>query len=154
MRLFGRPVADWPQPALRAQVALLPQRSALFPGTIAENLRLAAPEADDAELRAALEAVALDAVVSRMGGLEARLGEAGSGLSGGEARRLALARVALRRPALALLDEPTEGLDSETAARVLAGLREALGGAAALLASHRAEEQAAADRIVALTAPL
>ena len=67
-------------------------------------------------------------VVARIGGLDAVLGESGAGLSGGESRRLALARAVLRAPDVLLLDEPTEGLDDATARDVLAGLRAALPG--------------------------
>jgi ABC-type transport system involved in cytochrome bd biosynthesis, fused ATPase and permease components len=131
-------------------VTLVGQRSALIQGSVAENLRLAAPEADDAALWAALTAVALDGVIRGKGGLETRLGPRGSGLSGGESRRLVLARAVLRRPQVLLLDEPTEGLDHATAERVLRGIRAALPHAAVLMAAHRIEEQGAADRILHL----
>ncbi|MBD3766266.1 MAG: ATP-binding cassette domain-containing protein, partial [Rhodobacterales bacterium] len=149
--LAGRPLAAWPEPELRAAVTLLPQRSALMAGSFAQALRLAAPDADDADLWAALRAVQLDRVVAARGGLGARLGPGGSGLSGGEARRLTLARAALRRPRLLLLDEPTEGLEAATATAVLQGLRALLPGAALLMAAHRAEETAFADRVLPLT---
>lgn len=147
VRLFGQPLALWPEAELRAAVTLLPQRSVLMRGSIREALDLARPGLDDAEARAALAAVALDAAIDRIGGLAASLGDAGSGLSGGEARRLALARVILRRPRLLLLDEPTEGLDAETARRVLSGVRDFLPEAAILIASHRAAERAFCDRL-------
>ncbi|WP_417278030.1 thiol reductant ABC exporter subunit CydC [Celeribacter sp.] len=135
---------------LPGATTLVGQRASLIQGTIAENLRLAAPEATDAALWAALAATALDKVVAGKGGLDARLGPRGAGLSGGETRRLVLARAILRQPSVLLLDEPTEGLDTATSDRVLAGIRAALPEAAVLIAAHRAEEQGAADRILSL----
>lgn len=131
-------------------IAMVPQRHALVAGTIAENLRLAAPEATDDALWAALEAMQLAKTIHAKGGLDARLGFRGTGLSGGEGRRLVLARAVLCKPKLLLLDEPTEGLDAPIAKRVLQGLRTALPGAAILMAAHRPEEVAFADRIVNL----
>ena len=86
------------------------------------------------------------------GGLEARLGEGGAGLSGGEARRLALARIVLKSPPVWLLDEPTAGLDEALAARVMANLMRKAGGATVIIAAHHAREAAFADRVVRLDA--
>ena len=117
-------------------------------GTVAEALGLAGP-ADEARLWQALQAVQLDAVIRAKGGLTARIGPRGEGLSGGEARRLTLARAVLRAPSILLLDEPTEGLDHATATAVLHGVRQFLPKAAILIAAHRPAETAFADRVIA-----
>lgn len=134
-------------------VAMVPQRHALVAGTIAENLRLAAPTASDSELWSVLDAAQLGETVDAKGGLDLRLGFRGAGLSGGEARRLVIARALLRKPRLLLLDEPTEGLDAGLAIWVLNGIRGVLPDAAILMAAHRAEETAFADRLVPVRAP-
>lgn len=155
--LGGVPVGQWSEAGLRAVLTLLPQRSALMAGTVAEALCLSLPPslpisgpAREAELWDVLRAVRLDAVMMAKGGLSARLGPRGTGLSGGEARRLALARALLRRPQVLLLDEPTEGLDDATARAVLAGIRAFLPQAAILIAAHRAAEIDFADRVICL----
>jgi len=147
----GVSIADWDENALRKAVALLPQRSVLMTGTVAEALRLAAPDSDDATLWQMLDAVQLTDTLDARDGLDTMIGARGEGLSGGEARRLVLARVLLRRPQVLLMDEPTEGLDEATARQVLAGLRRVLPDAAILIAAHRSVETAFADRIISLS---
>jgi len=86
------------------------------------------------------------------GGLQACLGESGAGLSGGESRRLALARVVLKSAPVWLLDEPTAGLDEALAERVMANLMRCAGNATVIIAAHHGREAAFADRIVKLDA--
>ncbi|KUF09401.1 amino acid ABC transporter ATP-binding/permease protein [Pseudoponticoccus marisrubri] len=153
VRIGGQDPAALPLTARTGSIAVVPQRHALIAGTVAENLRLAAPEASEDRLWQVLETVQLADTLRARDGLETRLGFRGTGLSGGEARRLVLARALLRQPRLLLLDEPTEGLDAETARAVMSGLRAACPGAAILLAAHRTEERACADRHVRVTRP-
>ncbi|RLL62702.1 thiol reductant ABC exporter subunit CydC [Paenirhodobacter hankyongi] len=156
IRLLGAPLAAWPEADLRAHLTLVPQRSALIAGSVAENLALALPAGTvlpEAEAWAALEAVALADVLRAREGLATRLGPGGAGLSGGQARRLVLARAALRRADVLLLDEPTEGLDPATAAAMLSGLRAFAPESGFLVVSHRNADAGAATRSVSLTVP-
>jgi len=132
---------------------LLSQRTELFQDSVRDNLLLADPQADDATLWQALETAGLADVIAAMPqGLNSRLGEGGIGLSGGQARRLAFARVLLRQVPLWLLDEPTEGLDQQTANDVLLKLRQILATQenkkTVLIATHVRREAELADRIV------
>ena len=146
--LFGQPLTGLSEHALRARLTYLPQRSALLGGSLFETLALADPDLTEAQAQSALVAMQLDDMARRRGGLHAPLKDNGAGLSGGEQRRLALARALLRRPALLLLDEPTEGLDRDTASVILSQIRQALPHAAIVVAAHRAVEQSWADRTI------
>ncbi|HEY2048005.1 MAG TPA: ATP-binding cassette domain-containing protein [Caulobacteraceae bacterium] len=126
--------------AARAQFAYAPQSPTLLGGTVRENLRLGDPDASDEHMWAALADAALDIRIGGdAAGLDADIGEAGARLSGGERKRLSLARAYLRRSPWLVLDEPTEGLDHATEALVVARLDERLrcSGQGLLLVSHR-----------------
>jgi ATP-binding cassette subfamily C protein CydC len=130
---------------------LLTQRTELFQDNLRDNLRLADPHASDEKLWAVLQAAGLERDVRALStGLDTRLGEGGLGLSGGQSRRLALARLLLRPVPLWLLDEPTEALDATTAHDVLHRLAEQAGPRTLLIATHLRREAALADRLVCM----
>lgn len=127
------------------------QRPYLFHGSIADNLRLADPGASDARLRAVAEAAQVMRFAGQLPqGLDTVIGERGFGLSGGEARRIGLARLLLRDPDLLLLDEPTAFLDPQTEADLLQSLACFTRGRAVLMATHSAAAMRWADDVVRL----
>ncbi|GAB2508998.1 thiol reductant ABC exporter subunit CydC [Pseudoxanthomonas sangjuensis] len=130
--LRGFDPADW-----HARSAWLPQDAPVFAGSVRDNLRLGDPHADDARLWRALQQAKLDAAIRALpDGLDAWIGERGATLSAGQARRLALARALLREAPLLLLDEPTEGLDVDTANELLRDIAAASGTRSVLLVCH------------------
>ncbi|GAA0770791.1 amino acid ABC transporter ATP-binding/permease protein [Brevundimonas olei] len=140
--------------AVRPLFAYAPQQAVLMAGTVRENLRLAAPSADDDQLWAVLEDAGLtDRIRAAPGGLDAPLGENGARLSGGERRRLGLARAYLRPAPWLVLDEPTEGLDAATEARVLDRLAQRLlrTGQGLILVSHRPAPLALCDQTLTVS---
>lgn len=137
IRIDGVPLPDWGEAALRQRVALIGQKPQLLTGSIADNIRLGRPEASDAEVQtAARRACVLEFAEALPQGLATQLGGRGHGLSGGQAQRVALARLFLRDPGLILLDEPTAHLDEGTQARVLDAILEFSAGRTLLLATH------------------
>ncbi|WP_144630414.1 thiol reductant ABC exporter subunit CydD [Bordetella genomosp. 13] len=137
--LDGLALSEWDEAALRSRVALIGQKPYLFQGTIADNIRLARPDASAQDVAdAARRACVMEFAQAMPQGLDTRLASRGRGLSGGQAQRVALARLFLRDPGLILLDEPTAHLDADTQARVLDELLAFSQGRTVLLATHSA----------------
>ncbi|MEV8552431.1 thiol reductant ABC exporter subunit CydD [Streptomyces glaucescens] len=147
--LTGVDLEEW-----RSRIAWVPQRPHLYAGTIAENVRLARPDADDDAVRRALrDAGALEFVEALPQGTDTVLGEDGAGLSAGQRQRLALARAFLADRPVLLLDEPTAALDGATEAEIVAAVRRLAAGRTVLLVVHRPALLDVADRVVRLDAP-
>lgn len=149
LALGDTPLARCTADVLRRQSALAPQSAVLIAGSIGDNLRVARPGITEAEMLAALHTACLDATVAAMpAGLDTPIAEAGGTLSGGERKRLSLARALLAGRPWLLLDEPSEGLDAATEAELVARLRGWLDatGTGLVLVSHRHAPLALADR--------
>jgi ATP-binding cassette subfamily C protein LapB len=135
----GRGAAQYDPSELRAGVGYMPQEPELFTGTLRENLVIGRPHATEAEIETALHLAAMDRFVKDdPEGLDRFIGEKGAQLSGGQRQGLALARLLLRRPKLLFLDEPTNAMDRDMEAEVVARLRELnAAGTGLVLCTHR-----------------
>jgi ABC-type multidrug transport system fused ATPase/permease subunit len=139
--------ADW----VRAHLALVPQDPYLFYGTIAENLRVAKADATEAELVAACRAANIyDHITSLPQGLDTRVGERGTSLSGGQVQRLAIARALLKNAPIIILDEPTSQIDLETEKVIHEALDKLTHNKTVLLIAHRLSTVEKADRIIVM----
>jgi ATP-binding cassette subfamily C protein CydC len=153
VRLGGVDIAALPASALHSRFAWLSQSTHLFDDTIRANLLLARPDADDAALWQALDAARIGEVVRALpDGLDSWVGEGGTQFSGGQGRRLALARTLLSPAPILVLDEPCAGLDAETEQAFLATLNEVAEGRTLLLIAHRLTGVERLDRIWRLSA--
>jgi len=151
IELFGADIRRCRQEAVRRRFAVLEQGTHLFNATVRENLLLADPEATDDALWAALELAGLaDEVRTLPDGLDTWIGEQGLTLSGGQRRRLAIARTALLDRPVLLLDEPTAGLDRVTEAAVLGALDRLARGRTSLTVTHRLVGMERFDRVLVM----
>lgn len=137
--------------SLRERLALVPQDPWILDGTIADNVRYARPDATDDDLRAAGRLALVDEFATRLpDGYDTRVGESGARLSGGQRRRIALARALVREASVLLLDEPTSGLDVRSEALIVDALRTAARGRTVVMVSHRLRLASIADRVLVL----
>ncbi|AUU90155.1 cysteine/glutathione ABC transporter ATP-binding protein/permease CydC [Enterobacteriaceae bacterium ENNIH3] len=147
--LNGVPLTQYGETALRASISMVPQRVHLFSATLRDNLLLAAPQATDEALADVLTRTGLEKLLDDSG-LNAWLGEGGRQLSGGELRRLAIARALLHDAPLVLLDEPTEGLDAATESQILELLEEVMQKKTVLMVTHRLRGLSRFDQIIVM----
>ena len=147
--LNGEPLAQLNEATLRQAMSVVPQRVHLFSATLRDNLLLASPNASDARLAEMLERVGLAKLLDDSG-LNSWLGEGGRQLSGGELRRLAIARALLHDAPLMLLDEPTEGLDATTESQILDLLAEVMREKTVLMVTHRLRGLARFNQIIVM----
>ncbi|MGH2390371.1 MAG: ABC transporter ATP-binding protein [Chloroflexota bacterium] len=147
----GVDIREMSQETLRAKMGFVPQKTMLFTGTIADNLRYGNPDADQAALlKAAATAQATEFIASMDGGLESWIAQGGTNVSGGQKQRLAIARALVRRPEIYLFDDSFSALDFRTDARLRAALREETAEATVLIIAQRVATIMDADRIIVL----
>ena len=147
----GVDVRDLEPELLWSRIGLVPQKPYLFSGTVASNLRYADPDASDEDLWKALEvAQARDFVAAMPGGLDARIAQGGTNVSGGQRQRLAIARAVVRKPGIYLFDDSFSALDLATDARLRAALAPVVAKATVLIVAQRVSTIMNADQILVL----
>jgi ATP-binding cassette subfamily B protein len=148
--LDGHDLADLRARELRRAIALVPQQSSVFSGTVAEAIAFGRPASEAAIRQAASLANAAGFIEALSQGYASRIEERGSNFSGGQLQRLAIARAVLGNPAVLLLDEATSALDAEAEEAVQRGLEQAMAGRTVLVIAHRLATVQGADRILVL----
>jgi ATP-binding cassette subfamily C protein CydC len=149
--LAGQELRRYDSDAVRRHVAVVPQRPTLLTGTIRDNLRLAAPQADQARLEAACRTAQIhEFIASQPAGYDTFVGEAGVRLSGGQIRRIAVAQALLKDAPILVLDEPGEDLDAPTEHAMLAAIDAAMAGRSVVVITHRWLPRGMFDQTVVL----
>ena len=151
IRLGGHDIRDIPLHSLRQQVSIVAQDTYLFHGTVLENIRLARPEASDAEVLAAAQAANAHEFIPRLlDGYNTIIGERGQKLSGGQRQRLAIARAILKDAPILILDEATSHVDSGNEAVIQEALERLMRNRTTIVIAHRLSTVAGADQIIVL----
>nr|WP_282555879.1 MULTISPECIES: cysteine/glutathione ABC transporter ATP-binding protein/permease CydC [Providencia] len=145
--LNGTPINEFSEKSLRNMMSVVPQRVHVFSDTLRNNLLLANEQATDTELSEVLQQVGLGNLLENELKLNAWMGEGGRQLSGGEQRRLGIARALLHNTPLILMDEPTEGLDAQTEQQILALLKEKCADKTLIVITHRMQGLEEMDNI-------
>jgi ATP-binding cassette, subfamily B, bacterial len=149
--LDGMRLADLDPADLRARIALVPQDSAMFASSVADNIRFGRPDASDAEVARAAEFAHAAAFIAALPqGIDTPVGERGVTLSGGQRQRIAIARAVLRDAPLLLLDEATSSLDAESETQIAAALGELMRERTTIVIAHRLATVLSCDRILVL----
>jgi ATP-binding cassette subfamily B protein len=147
----GIPVKEYDLATLRSNISYVMQKSELFSGTIAENIRWGKPDASDEEVRAAARIAQAENFVNGFSeGFNDYIAEKGASLSGGQKQRMSIARAIVRRPEMIILDDATSALDLATEARLRKALREELSGSTVIMIAQRIASVKEADRIAVI----
>ena len=149
--LGGIPVSEWKQDDRLRLLTLVPHNAAIFKGTVEANLRMARPDAAEAELWAALEQVNLADFCRSQSGLATALHEGGSNLSGGQRQRLAMARALLHDSPIYVFDEATSNVDAESENDIMKAIHSLAGKKTVILISHRLANVVHSDCIYAMS---
>ncbi|ELM6620624.1 cysteine/glutathione ABC transporter ATP-binding protein/permease CydC [Vibrio fluvialis] len=146
IRIAGTRLQEWKESDLRAAISVVSQRVDILNGSLRDNLIMAKPTANDSELSAMLERVGLGKLLEAPG-LDAWLGDGGRQLSGGEKRRIGIARALLHDGPILLLDEPTEGLDKQTEQQIMALFKSHFENKTVIFITHRLVELETMDAV-------
>ena len=151
VRVGGTDVRDMPTSQLMEQLSMVFQDVYLFDDTLAANICISNPAADDAQVRWAADLAGVTEIIHRLPhGWHTRVGEGGRALSGGERQRVSIARALLKRAPIVLLDEATSALDAENEANIVAAMQELRRTSTLIVIAHKLETIAAADQVVVL----
>ena len=151
VRVGGTDVRNMPTAQLMEQLSMVFQDVYLFDDTLAANIRIGNPAADDAQVRWAAGLAGVTEIIHRLPhGWDTRVGEGGRALSGGERQRVSIARALLKRAPIVLLDEATSALDAENEANIVAAMQELRRTSTLIVIAHKLETIAAADQVIVL----